>query len=333
MKLQPRTFAAVVTICAGALLPGAAGSAQSPDASPEVPPTPCPAMDSAGSPLREPGAIVIQGFGSQDPAFPNTDPAFTPDASIPGRTWAYPLATPRAPRSLPSAMVECSRSDTIGTGDRGGIVVVEHTGPFLVPASTPGAPYSYPARSRPTRILSAYEGIDPSPDLVVGDCVGADTQLGFDHGPVRHRASAAPCSDQPASAPPGGPAAVDCGSRRSARADWSVVGAAADSSAGYFFDPQVMVDDGLREPSTFIASLAVPCPGASPGGDASPGSSLTPCPGSYPQATPPPTPAADATVPTPTRTPKPIRSPAADLLAGHPGDRCVTPACRAPRAS
>ena len=51
-------------------------------------------------------------------------------------------------------------------------------------------------------------------------------------------------------------------------ADWSVVGAAADSSAGTFFDPQVMVDDGLREPSTFIDSLAVPCPGASPGGDA-----------------------------------------------------------------
>ncbi len=320
MKLQPRTFAAVVTICAGALLPGAAGSAQSPDASPAVPPTPCPAMDSAGSPLREPGAIVTQGFASQDPAFPNTDPAFT-GRFHPGDD----LGTAGDPAGTPVSPIGSGRVIAVGpidAGGRGGIVVLEHPGPFLVPASTPGAPYIYPAVETET-ILSAYEGIDPSPDLVVGTCVGPDTQLGVITAQCAPGV-AAPCSDRPASLhlEIRLPATADPAMRS---ADWSVVGAQADSSAGTFFDPQVMVDDGLREPSTFIDSLAVPCPGASPGADGSPGSSLAPCPGSYPQVTPPPTPQPTPS-PAPTRTPKPIRSPAADLLAGIPAkvrDTCV----------
>ena len=86
-----------------------------------------------------------------------------------------------------------------------------------------------------------------------------------------------------------------------------------------------MVDDGLREPSTFITSAMHPCPSGSPAVDASPVPSSDGCAADYPEpmpyVTPPPSP-----TPAPTATPKPIRSPAADLLAGIPAsvrDTCV----------
>ncbi len=178
----------------------------------------------------------------------------------------------------------------IGTGGQGSIVVVEHTGPFTIPASTQGASWSYPAEPVDS-ILTAYEGIDPLPGLAVGDCVSASTLIGMvaaQCGP----GVAAPCVD----APP----ALHLEVRLASTADpsqhspdWSVVGPAANSSAGYFLDPQAMVDDGLREPSAFLASLAVPCPASSPGLDAT----AEPCPTSTPELTPEPSPSRQSRAP------------------------------------
>ena len=206
----------------------------------------------------------------------------------------------------------------IGTGGQGGIVVVEHTGPFTIPASTrarPGATRAEPVDS----ILTAYEGIDPLPGLAVGDCVSASTLIGMvaaqcgpRSGRSVRRLRLQRCTWRFDSPRPR--------THRQHSPDWSVVGPATDSSAGYFLDPQAMVDDGLREPSAFLASLAVPCPASSPGLDAT----AEPCPTSTPELTPEPSSPPEPS-PSPRPTPRPIRSAAADLLAASPrasGDTC-----------
>ncbi len=193
---------------------------------------------------------------------------------------------------------------SIGSGDRGGIVVVEHVGPFTVPASTPGAPWSYPTQVVDS-IVSVYQGIDPTPGLVVGDCVDPLTPLGAITATCGTE-SPQPCSDLP-------PqlhleirlsSTIEEGAHS---ADWSTVGPETASSDGYYLDPQEMVDLGLREPSAFLASMAGPCPEASPtpGAVADPAVSPVPCPSVIP-------------APTPEPTPRPIRSPEAALLAGVP---------------
>jgi murein DD-endopeptidase MepM/ murein hydrolase activator NlpD len=299
--MRPRaslTVGIVNIVCATTLLAGIGTAAESPAASPAASLIPCPTMTEARSPLVEPGASVVQAFGNQNAAFPDPDPAYV-GRFHPGEDWAYPSDFAQAPVvAIGNGRVVAT--GTIGTGGQGGIVVVEHTGPVMVPASTPGAPWSYPELAVKS-ILTAYEGIDPSPDLMVGDCVSGDTQIGMIAAQCGPNVGA-PCSDLP----PGLHLEVRLAwtadpSQRSA--DWSVVGPATDSSAGYFFDPQVMVDDGLREPSAFLASFAAPCPDPSLAPDAS----VAPCPTSTPEPTP-----------TPTPTPKPIRSPTAALLAGIP---------------
>lgn len=321
MRIRPHVGIGIATlIWATALLPGLGVSAQSPAASPTLPPSaslaPCPPMTETRSPLIDPGAVLVQGFGAQNPAFPNPDPTWE-GRFHPGQDWAYP----RDPAGRPVAAIGDGRVlavGSIGTGDRGGIVVIEHVGPFTIPASRPGALLSYPA-SATDSVLVVYEGIDPSPNLRVGDCVSGDTQLGVitvQCGP----GAAAPCSDQPS-----GlhlelrlPWTADPLLRST---DWSVVGPAIQSSAGYFFDPDVMLADGVRAASDFIASLAAPCPSSSPAPDAS----AMPCPTELPGPSPTPLPSAAPTLaptPLPTASPaptaKPIKSPAAALLAGVP---------------
>ncbi len=303
MRLHPRTIAAVVTICAGALLPGTGASSQSPVASsvPSLEPLPgssvaaCAAMVSAGSPLHDPAAVLIAGFADEVQAPVGTAPGGAP------RFWSGDdLGHPGDPSPVPVFAIGNGRVIASGpVAGGGGIVVVEHAGPFVVPASAPGAPYQYPALQTDT-VLSAYAGVDPSPDVAVGACVGPDTQLGVSNTAVHLELRLAATADPAKRA-----------------ADWLAVGPATDSIAGLFVDPQVMVDDGLRDPAAFLASLAHACPRATDAG------SPEPCTSAFPLPAPTPTP---ITSPAPTPTPSPIRSAAADLRAGLPAtirDTCV----------
>ena len=309
--MRPRTsltVGIVNIVCATTLFAGIGTAAQSPAASPAASLIPCPPMTEARSPLVEPGASVVQVFGNQNAAFPDPDPAYV-GRFHPGEDWAYPSDSAQAPVvAIGNGRVVAT--GTIGTGGQGGIVVVEHTGPFTIPASTPGAPWSYPEEAVDS-ILTAYEGLDPFPGLAVGDCVSESTLIGTMAAQCGPGVDA-PCIDQPPSLHLEVRLASTVDPSQHSL-DWSVVGPASDSSAGYFLDPQVMVDDGLREPSAFLASMAAPCPGSSPGLDAT----AQPCPTSTPQPTTEPTPAPTPS-PSPRPTPKPIRSAAADLLAGIP---------------
>ena len=302
------TVGVVNLICAAILLGGSGATAQSPAASPAASVAPCPPMSEAHSPLVEPGASMVQGFGNQNAAFPDPDPAYA-GRFHPGEDWAYPSD------STLGLIVAVGNGrviavEPIGTGGRGSVVVVEHSGSFTIPASTPGAPWTYPSEVV-DGILTAYEGIDPFPGLAVGDCVSDSTLIGTitaQCGP----GVAAPCSDLPA--------ALHLEVRLASTVDpsqhsldWAVVGPASDSSAGYYLDPQAMIDDGLREPSAFLASLSASCPGSSPG----PGARAVPCPASTADPTLEPS-AAPTPSPTPRPTPQPIRGAAADLLAGVP---------------
>ena len=308
MKLHPRTAVAVVTVYAGVLLPGMGTSAQppvasnvpSPVSSPASPTAVCPTMATAGSPVREPGVMLIAGFA--DPVQP---PPGADSGDAPRFRSGDDLGRPGDPTALPVFAIGNGRVIASGpVAGGGGIVVVEHAGPFLVPPSRSGAAYDYPALQSDT-ILSAYAGIDPSPELAVGACVGPDTQIGLTTARCDPLASS-PCVDATAQVhlEIRLPSTADPALRS---ADWSAVGPSTDSSAGMFVDPQVMVDDGLRDPATFLTSLAPPCP------ESTPGASPEPCPAGYPAPAPTPTPTA-----APTPTPRPITSAAADLRAGIP---------------
>ena len=131
-----RPVAMGITAILVVAMPGGLGAvAQSPSESPEpTAATTCPAMTEARSPLPESGAVLLQAFGAQNPAFPHPDAAFT-GRFHPGEDWAYPGNQGGAPIvAIGNGVVIASGS--IGAGGRGGIVVVEHTGPFTVPAST-----------------------------------------------------------------------------------------------------------------------------------------------------------------------------------------------------
>ena len=314
--MTPRSISGVgisIIACVTALLSGVGATAQSPAVTPPGSVSPCPPLTEARSPLADPGALLVQAFGAQDPAFPNPDPTWDGRFHA-GQDWAYPAD----PAGRPIDAIGDGRVlavGSIGTGDRGGIVVTEHRGPFTIPASEAGALLSYPALTTDA-ILIAYEGIDPTPGLRVGDCVSGDTQIGVTTAQCG-QGVVAPCSDQPS--------ALHLELRLASTADpllrsadWSVVGPAVHSSAGYFFEPDVMLADGVREASAFIASLASPCPDPSLAPDASAAPCPTAMPGAVPSPTPVPTSVAPSPSPSPRPTPKPIHSPAADLLAGIP---------------
>ena len=302
MRLRPSVIVCVITLGATVLLAGVGVSAQSPAPSPIASVVPCPSMAEARSPLPELGAAQIQAFAVQNPAFPHPDPAFM-GRFHPGEDWVYPADL----AAMPVVAIGNGRVvavGTIGTGDRGGIVVVEHSGPFMMPASTPEASWSYPAQAVDT-IVSVYQGVDPAPSLAVGGCVDPLTPLGV----MTAQCGAdvpLPCSDLPTKLhfEIRLPSTLDDTVHS---ADWSTIGPATASNDGYFLDPQEMVDLGLREPSAFLASMAGACPATSPNPSAvtDPASSAAPCPTSSP-------------APTPEPTPRPIRSPEAVLLRGVP---------------
>ncbi|MFN8619247.1 MAG: hypothetical protein U0869_00695 [Chloroflexota bacterium] len=308
----------------GALLPPATG-AQSPAASPAgLTAADCGIAASLRFPIHDPGAILLVPFAFEDPAEPNPDPGFA-GRFHPDETWTLPEDAAGSPvfAAGPGLVVA---SGTIGVGDQGGIVVVEHAGPFTLPASLPDDPYVHDATDTDT-LLTVYAGIDPM--VTAGECVSPDSVIG---GITAACAAGVtpPCSDLPAALRLG----VRLGSTADPAlrsADWSVAGPAADSIGGTFPDPQVMVDDGVREPSRVIVALAAPCPSPAPDApdapDASPGPDGTggPCGPATPTGTPapslvpsaPPTPAPTPS-PTPKPTPRPVVSPQTALLQGIP---------------
>lgn len=233
-----RAFAAFALITVTALTPGLA-LAQSPSPVPPVGPdgTPlaCPAvtMTAATAPIHDPAAVLALAF-----AAPNPDT--TVGGWHPGEDWTGPDSTLDVPVfAIGDGRILAVEPATAGGHD--GLVVVEHTGPFAVPASTAGAPYAYAASTEAT-ILSVYAGVTPDADLVAGGCADEETPLGTAttlHLELRTAATADPALRA---------------------ADWSVAGTAEDSTDGWFHDAQRMVDAGLREPSAFLASLPAPDP-------------------------------------------------------------------------
>ena len=308
-----RVLAALVALAM--LIPGVPAAAQSPSPAP----TPdCGIASTLRFPLHDAGAALVTPFAFADPAQPNPDTRYV-GRFTPSETWSFPGAG--AHRAVFAAGTgRIVASGTIGAGDRGGIVVVEHRGPYVLPASDPadpGAPYLVAATPADT-ILTVYAGIDPI-GLPVGTCVTSDSLLGITTdqcGP----GVALPCSDLPA----GLRLEVRLGTTADPAlrsADWSTLGAIGTSIGGTFLDPQVMVDAGYREPTQLFTVLAPPCVPASP----APGASPVPCPQPVPIGTPVPTPS-----PTPSPTPEPtvaptpavqpVRSPRNVLLAGIPAE-------------
>ncbi len=295
-------------------LPGMPAAAQSPS---PVPAPDCGAATTLRFPLRDAGATLVTPFAVADPTLPNPDTRFIGRFS-PAGTWTYPEAAGgRAVFAAGAGRIVAS--GPVGAGDRGGIVVVEHRGPYLLPASDPldpGAPYIVGATSAET-ILTVYAGIDPA-GLPLGTCVTADSLLGTTTaqcGP----GVALPCSDLP----PALRLEVRLGTTADPAlrsADWSVVGAAGTSIAGTFLDPQVMVDAGYRDPSQVLTVLAPPCVPPS----AAPGASPAPCPPPVPVASAAPSPAPSA-APTPSAAERPMRGPAKVLLSGIPPE--LAPTC------
>jgi hypothetical protein len=320
MRIRPRIGIGIATlIWATTALPGLGVSAQSPDVSPAVSPTaslvPCPAMTQTRSPFVTPGTYRIEAFGHQDDPLP--DPS-APVRFHAGEDWGSPDIAGAG--VVPVGAGRVLAVGTIDGDQRGGIVVIEHTGPFSVPASTPGEPWSYPGVDVDS-ILTVYEGIDPTPGLAVGACVTSDALIGT-VSPQCVAGRTGPCIARKVALhlELRLPSTVDPSQHS---LDWADVGPAGASSEGYFLDPQLMVDSGLREPTTFLATLAAPCPSPSLAPDASAEPCVTPPPQPTPLPTLAPTPMPTAS-PAPTR--KPIRSPAADLLAGIPAgvrDTCV----------
>ena len=223
MTVRSRAVISAAAICISTLLSTTGGAAQSPGLSSPSPTVACPSMTGAGSPLHAPGSVLITAFGGEDPTSP--DAATAPAGRFqPGDVLGYP----GDPSGVPVFAIGNGRvvaAGPIAGGNRGGIVVVEHDGSFLVPVSTPGAPYAYPALQT-DMLLSAYEGIDPSPDLAVGACVGPDTQLGVTTARCGPGVNP-PCSDAPArlQLELRLPSTADPGMRS---ADWSSVGATGD---------------------------------------------------------------------------------------------------------
>lgn len=264
-------------------------------------------------PIHDAGATLVTPFAFADPALPNPDPSFA-GRFHPAETWTLPEA-PDHRAVYAAGPGRVLATGTIGTGDRGGIVVVEHTGPFVLPASAPDDPYVHPETPTGT-LLTVYAGIDPA-GIVVGDCVTSETLLGL----TTARCGAGvdpPCSDLPAALR----FEVRLGSLADPAlhsADWSVAGPASDSIGGTFLHPQVMVDDGLRDPSRVIAALSAPCPGPWVGPSASPSGSPGPCepPVPVPSASPVPTLSLPPT-PTPAPTPRPVVSPRTAIRQGIP---------------
>jgi|GEM_PF-3473103 len=319
MRIRPRVGVGIATlIWVTAALPGIGVAAQSPGASPGLSPSaslvPCPTMTESVSPLVAAGAYRIEAFGHRED--PVRDPAAPPRFHA-GEDWAYSEGTARA------AVVAVGNGRVLAAGtidgdQRGGIVVIEHTGPFGVPASTPGEPWSYPAADVDT-ILTVYQGIDPGPELAVGACVSRGTLIGS-VSPQCVAGRTGPCIARQVALhlEVRLPSTTDPAMRS---VDWADVGPTEASSEGYFLDPQLMVDVGLREPTSFLATLALACPGPSQ----APAASVEPCVTPPPQPTPLPTLApSPAPTPSPTPaaspapTPKPIRSPVGVLLAGVP---------------
>lgn len=300
--MRSRLFIALCITTLVAVVAPLGALAQTPSSSPDPADASCMAMTDARPPI--PDALLVQPFGAQNPAFPNPDAAYA-GRFHPGEDWASPSAAGGSPVAAigPGRVVAVG---TIGTGDRGGIVVLEHAGPFSVPASTPGAAWNYTAQTVDA-IVSVYQGVDTAPGLMVGDCVDPLTPLGT----ISAQCGAGvplPCSDLPARLHLELRLATTLDDAMHS-ADWSTVGPETASSGGYFLDPQQMVDAGLREPSAFIASQAAACPASSPASSPAPSASV---PSTGPCA---PTPTLS---PEPTPTPTPIRSPATALVRGIP---------------
>src|SRR4051794_21275224 len=127
----------------GALMPPAVAG-QSPSASPHgLTAADCGVASTLSFPIHDPGAILLVPFAFEDPSLPNPDPGFV-GRFHPDETWSVPDDAGGSPvfAAGPGLVVG---SGTIGAGDRGGIVVVEHAGPFTLPASLPDDPYVHDA--------------------------------------------------------------------------------------------------------------------------------------------------------------------------------------------
>jgi len=218
---------------------GAAGQA---DVGPGLMPiTPCLALSVPKPPLRKADPVLTQAFANPNTAFGGR--------FHPGEDWGYA----GNPSHVPVFAIGEGRVVHVGPiqpGPSGSVVVVEHAGPVSIPASKAGAPYSYPA-STEGMVLSVYLHVDPDPAIAVGSCVTSQTQLGVTTAQCSATVTM-PCSQF---APHLHFEVRLAGTADPARrtSDWSVAGAAADWSGGYFRSAQAMVDDGMREPSMFVS--------------------------------------------------------------------------------
>lgn len=294
-----------------ALPAGAPVAAQTP--APTTPAVPCGDLTAVRFPIHDPGAVLVTPFAFADPALPS------PIAGAVGRfhpseTWAIPGAAGRR-AVYPIGTGRILHTGTIGAGDRGGIVVVEHTGAFLLPGSEPGDPY-LAGPTPATGFLSVYAGVDPVP-YPVGTCVTPETLIGVTTEQCG-TGVALPCSDLPAG--------LRLEIRLAATADpalrsidWAVAGLPGDSVGGTFPDPQVMVNAGYRSPSRTLVALAPACPApvTDPAASPAPCTPVLPSGTPVPLVTPAPTAAPTAT-PVPGPTTRPFRAPANVLYAGVP---------------
>ncbi len=296
-------------------------SAQSPAPS-VVPPAPCGTATTLRFPIHDAGAVLVTPFAFEDAALANPDSRFT-GRFQPDEAWVLPDAPDhRAVFAAGPGIVVAS--GPIASGDQGGIVVVEHTGPFMLPASGAGDRFVLdvePAAS----LLTVYAGIDPT--VSVGTCVSSDSLVGITTAACQD-GGGLPCSDLPAGLR-FGVRLMETADPAMRSADWSVAGPADHSIGGTFLDPQVMVDDGVRPPSRVLIALAEPCPSptADPAASAGPGQSPVPCgpavpggspaPSASPLPTPSPVPPATASPPP---TPRPVVAARRALLQGIPAD-------------
>ncbi len=290
----------LVVATIGAWVPGVAAQDGGPAASPSVPGIPCGTATALRFPIHDPGATLLHRFASIDEATGGHRPAETwVLADAPDHRAVYAAGPGRVLAAGP-----------IEPGDRGGLVVVLHTGSFRLPPSLPDDPYVLPETSTDT-LLTVYAGIDPLA-VAPGDCVDGSTPIGLTT-PACAEGVVGSCSRLPA------------GLRFEVRlgetvdpglhsTDWSTVGWPGDQVDGTFPDPQVMVDDGLRDPSRVLTALAAPCPAASPDAASSP-DSAEPCGSGLPVASPTPSP---SPTPTPRPTARPVVSPASALRKGIP---------------
>ena len=155
----------ILLVALATLLPGMPAAAQSP--APTLDPLVCGSASALHFPLRDPGVTLVTPFAFPDPLLPNPDTRF-PGRFTPFETWANPAIPGGLPvyAAGPGMIVA---NGLIGAGDRGGIIVVQHTGKFLLPASTFDDPFILGGTVTDS-LLTVYAGIDAVP-LPVGTCV------------------------------------------------------------------------------------------------------------------------------------------------------------------